>query len=85
MQIPLVPDGEDAQLLPQGHEAVQHHVADSMARVTQVLVSAAGALANYNVSEVPVPAVGWLVGTALAGCAVRGRRARSCPQPPSTS
>jgi hypothetical protein len=66
--------------------------ADSTARVTQVLVpaggtivSAAGALANYNVSEVPVPAVGWLFGAALAGCAVRCRRARSCPQPPSTS
>lgn len=66
--------------------------ADSTARVTQVLIpaggtieSAAGALANYNVSEVPVPAVGWLFAAALAGCAARAGRARSCPQPPSTS
>jgi hypothetical protein len=58
--------------------------ADSTARVAQVIIppggtldSAAGALASYNVSEVPVPAVGWLFGAALASCVLGRRRARS--------
>jgi hypothetical protein len=56
--------------------------ADSTARVSQVLVpaggtlgSAAGALANYHVSEVPIPAVAWLFGAALV-CAARVARRR---------
>lgn len=55
--------------------------AESTARITQVLipqggtlVSEAGAIENYNVATVPVPAVGWLVGAALAGIGLRGRR-----------
>jgi len=53
------------------------------ARITQVLipqggtlVSEAGALDNHNVSTVPVPAVGWLVGAALAGIGLRSRSRR---------
>lgn len=58
--------------------------AESTARITQVLIpqggtltSEAGALANYNVAAVPVPAVGWIVGAALAGIGLRARVRRA--------
>lgn len=58
--------------------------ADSTARVSQVLIpaggtltSAAGALANYNVSEVPVPAVGWMIGVAMGAASLQARRRRN--------
>jgi hypothetical protein len=55
--------------------------AESTARVTQVLIpeggtltSSAGALGSYNVTSVPAPAVGWMVGAAVAGLGWRSRR-----------
>lgn len=55
----------------------------STAQVTQVLLpqggtltSAAGALANYNVSAVPLPAMGWLFAAVMAGVGLRGWRSK---------
>lgn len=65
--------------------------AESTARVTQVLIpaggtltSSAGALANYNVTNVPVPAVGWILGAAITGLGW-WRRRRASPDLPAAA
>jgi hypothetical protein len=64
-----------------GPDSLTELDAESTARVTSVLIpqggtlaSAAGALDNYNVTSVPVPAVGWLLVPALGALGLRARR-----------